>query len=222
MSDATPAPADPIAAMLTAEHPKPAPAPAVPPNPVQAADLPPAALKERLDQVRSKAAADVLSELGGAKIDDIKAKLVRLQELEDATLSDRERSEKQIADLRVQAAEAERYRKLFGEQTAVELAALSEEQRAAVQAYAGEDPVEQHRMIRAFHMASGAVAPVAGTPASEVAPSFVPPATTVPAGTAPSPASGLKTKAEEWAELRERDPIAGQLFHQQHAREIHV
>ena len=222
MAEPTPATVDPTAALNVQAPPPAAPAPAAAPNPVQAADLPPQALKDRLDHTRSKAEADLLARLGGGKAEDIAAKLKRLQEMEDASLSERERAEKQIADLRVQAAEAERYRKLFGEQTAVELAALSEEQRAAVQAYAGEDPVEQHRMIRAFHMASSAVAPVAGTPASEVAPSFVPPATTVPAGTAPSPASGLKTKAEEWAELRERDPIAGQLFHQQHAREIHV
>ena len=220
MAEPTPATVDPTAALNVQAPPPAAPAPAAAPNPVQAADLPPQALKDRLDHTRSKAENDLLAKLGGGKAEDIAAKLKRLQELEDATLSDRERSEKQIAELRVQAAEAERYRKLFGEQTAVELAALSEEQRAAVQAYAGEDPVEQHRMIRAFHMAAGS-APAAGTPPAEVAPSFVSPATTVPAGTAPLPASGQKTKAEQWAELRERDPIAGQLYHQHNAREIH-
>jgi len=220
MAEPTPATVDPTAALNVQAPPPAAPAPAAAPNPVQAADLPPQALKDRLDHTRSKAEADLLARLGGGKAEDIAAKLKRLQEMEDASLSERERTEKQIAELRVEAAEAGRYRKMFGEQTAVELAALSEEQRAAVQAYAGEDPVEQHRMIRAFHMAAGG-APVAGTPAAGVVPPPVQPATTVPAGTAPAPASGLKTKAEEWDDLRKRDPIAGQLFHQLHAREIH-
>ena len=186
-------------------------------NPVLETDLPPQALKDRLEQARARGQADLLAKFGGAKPEDIAAKLKRLQELEDASLSERERAEKQIAELRVQAAEADRYRALFGEQTAAELAALSEEQRAAVVMYAGDNPVEQHKMVQAFRMA-GAVKNAAGVAPPSPAPPA--PATTVPAGTPPAPASGVKTRAQEWQELRELDPISGQLFYQQNAREI--
>lgn len=226
MSDATPTIVDPTAALRVAEPPT-APA-AAPPEPAAAAKAPepeaaskpdrdaPAWLPDRLNQARQKAQADLLAKFGGAKPEDIAAKLKRLQELEDASLSEKERAEKQIAELRVQAAEAERYKKMFGEQVSSEVAALTEEQRAAVLAFAGEDPVEQHRMVQAFRMAGA----VKGNGAAVAPPTPAPHATTVPAGAAPPPASAPKSKREEWLEIKERDPFAGQLFYQQHAREI--
>jgi hypothetical protein len=220
MPEAAPTITDPTLAGLVVPEPTPAPAappaPAPTPNPVLATDLPPDKLKDRLEQAARKREADLLAKFGGAKPEDIEAKLKRLQELEDASLSEKERTEKQIAELRVQAAEAERYKKLFGEQTAAELTGLSEEQRAAVLAFAGEDPVEQHRMVQAFRMAGA----VKGNGAEVAPPTPAPKATTVPAGAAPSPATGPKSKREEWVELQGRDPIAAQFFYQLHALEI--
>lgn len=220
MSEATPTITDPTAALRVAETAAPAapqPAEAAPaPNPILATELPPEKLKDRLDQARQKAQADLLAKFGGAKPEDIEAKLKRLQELEDATLSEKERAEKQIAELRVQAAEAERYRKMFGEQVAAQVASLTEEQRAAVLAFAGEDPVEQHRMVQAFRMAGA----VKGNGAAVAPPTPAPHVTTVPAGVAPPPAAGPKSKRDEWLELKERDPVAAQFFYQLNAREI--
>jgi hypothetical protein len=185
--------------------PKPAEAPA------PAKDEPPPWLPDRLKQARQTAQQELLSQFGAQKPEDVAAKLKRLQEMEDSKLSEKERSEKEIAALRVQASEAERYRALFHEQTKAELATLSEQELAAVNAYGGDNPVEQHRMVQAFRMAKAAQA--GAPPPAPVAAPPAPPATSVPKGSPPAPAPGTpKTAFEQWQALEQTNPIGASIF----------
>lgn len=167
------------------------------PEPKAGDDQQPAWLPDRLKQARGAERNALLKELGAESPDDIKAKLTRLQELEDATLSEQERVAKQLADAQAAAARGAAFEKPFTNYVQSRFEALTPEQQALIDSRANGDPLLRHEGIQ-YLDALAAHAPAA--------PPVTPPKpASTPEAPKPPPASGgaPKTKYEEWRAMAE-------------------
>lgn len=207
-SPAIPAPATTAPAAAPPAPPAaaaPAPAAAAPAAAAPADQSDPAWLEGRLARAKESERRAILNELG---IDDpIKAKaaLAAAKAAEEANKSSEQRAAELAAKLGTTQAEAERLRGIASEHAGRMMAVLTDEQKAAVVAIAGDDPAAQLRTI-------GALAPTwakQAAPTTDAAPAAPKPATTAPAAAAPaavSPGSPPDHKST-YSQLRHSNPF---------------
>jgi len=107
-------------------------------------------LKSRIDRAAKSAQSDMLKSLGVENVDDIKAAIAAKREQEEAqkTLEERLASERQQREAR--EAELAIYRETVSQQAQQALDGLSDEQRAAVTAIAGDDSAKQLSTLAAL------------------------------------------------------------------------
>lgn len=203
VSAAPPAAAVSATATPTVTVPAPAPAAAAAPTPADPAWLP-----ERLQRAQQAA----LREAGFATLDEAKAAKAAL----DATKSEAERTADRIRQLEPAAARAEAQAATIARYAEAELRKLSEPQRAAVIAIAGDDKaraldvIEQLRPTWAGEPAQSAQASAA-LPAALPA---TPAAASAPGRTAP-PAAGTSSEVNpraHWQSLRASNPFAAAAY----------
>lgn len=195
--------------------------PGVAPPPAAAA-VPPASapsepdpkwVADRLDRHKKQ----LFSELGFKDEADAKSALEARRVAEEST--------KTVEQKRVEA--EQRAKKLEGQVTerdelitklaATKMGALTEAQRAAVEAVAGKDPILQLNMIDAFAPTWGGAAPAPGAPAPGAPPR--PAQTAAPAPPPPAPGTP-KTDFEKWNDLKATDPVGASLFYQMNSMRI--
>lgn len=187
----------------------PAPAaqpPATPPAPAATpAAVPPAGtltltseqLKERLDRAREGATKDTLTAMGVENIEDGKTGLAEAKKIREAAMTETERLRTQNEELAPKAQRTAQLEKVIADRVAVELAGLTEMQRVAVKASAGDDPARQLQIIDALKptWATQAAAPAAPPPATAPTPPKPNPGNTTPE--TPSPPTGEQGTAPD-------------------------
>ncbi len=218
----------------------PAPAPAAPPAPVPAAPpVDPAWLGDRINQAKRSGQGELLSKYGVKTADELDAKLARLRELETASLTDAQRQQQELETLRTQATSAAPAIAVIKTRVERELKQLTDDQRAAVIAIAGEDPTAQLRTIDALSptwglapagsAAAAAAAPTAAAPSAPAAPApsapapLPPPGNTVAPGAAPAPVvpgSPPDHKAH-YDSIKKTNPIAAAHYLKRHQDQIY-
>ena len=219
---------DPAAAPKPVIAPPPAPQPQASPTPAAVPTPPPAApapsgddkqfpwLGDRLTKAKTTAQATLLNELGFPDLEAAKKRLAEAKALEDAQLSEAEKTTKRLAELEPQAARAAALEKRLGTIAEGQFNALSAEQQTAVDAVAQGDPEKRLELISVL-AAAGAAAQPAPPPPEPAPPGPPPPATTTPPGSPPTPAP-TRSKWDEWQALT--DPIAKAVFLRLNKREI--
>lgn len=196
--------------------------PTVPATPPAEVQMTSAQLKARLDETSTKAAAkardELLKELG-TDAAGAKAAVARAKELEDAQKSEIEKAMARATKAEVRAKRADDLEEIIAGRLIVEETALTDAQRAAVAAVAGDDPALRLKTITALRPTWAVAAPPAPivvpvatppvvVPAAVATPVVVPPVTatpaappaplaapvsTMPSGTAPAPTSVAPT-----------------------------
>lgn len=185
--------------------------------PAKADDKNPAWLPERIEQAKRSAQADALKALGVESFDAAKAAIAKARELEEASKTEIQRlSEKALAlePLAKRAAELDATVARYAD---AELAKLSEAQRAAVAAIAGDDKARALATIDALRPTWVAAA-AAPTAASAPIPA---PANTsqVPAPKAAMATAGVDHKAT-YEGMRATNPVMAAQYLSAHSREI--
>lgn len=196
---------------------------------VKADELPPDALKARLEAEAEKTRRAVLAELGVTDTKDAKAALDELKKRRDAEKTEQERLTARVAELEAQAARAGALSTIIAGRAASELGALSDKTRAYVTAEAGDDPARQLATIDRMR-ASGLLdaAPVAPPAAPAPAPPATPAAPavrdTLPSRGAPADAATGATvdHRAEWERLQKINPIAAAAYGNRYAADVFV
>jgi hypothetical protein len=191
----------------------PAPAPAVVPAPTgvpvnMTSDL----LKVRLDEARTAAERKVLRDLGVADIEAAKATLAAAKAAEEAQLSDAQKYQRTVDELRPRAERASALEQRVAAYAQREMAGLSEAARAAVTKHAGEDPeriLATIEMFRDAGLIGGTSIPLSIAPAPA-------PANTASPNNAPRP-TVARTKFDEWNGM---SGMARDIFYGLHKVEI--
>lgn len=223
MSDAIPGAAAPQGGVAPAAPATPPAAPDAKPH-TAAADLPPEALKARLDSAKEAARRELLTELGVSDPKDVKASLAELKTRRDAEKTESERLAARVAELEGKAAKAEHATQVAARRAAAELASLTDAQRAYVAKAAGDDPLRQLETIDTLRetgllTAPPAVPAPAQTPgAAPAAAPPTPPATTAPTAGAPPP-SGTVSPVDHKAtfdSLRKSNPVVAAAYARRH------
>lgn len=189
----------------------------VPPVSTAPADPPtatenPAWLPGRLTEARENERKKLLQELGAEKPADLKAKLKRLEELEAATLTEQERTQKQLAELGAKAQQFEALQKTFTQMVESEFSALTDQQKSAIDARANGDAQKRWEIMDIMR-AAGALT---------VQPPAPKPATTAAPGAPPPPASPKDPKSPRaiYEAKKLIDPMGAELYRQMHAAAI--
>jgi hypothetical protein len=178
--------------------------PPAPPKTVATADLPPEALKQRLDQARHAKEVELLASLGIANIDEAKAAIAAHNAAKEAAKSDAEK----LAALNLKvSAQAD----ALNVAVAQVVAKITPEQKAAVDVLAGTDSAAWLKTYAA--LASTWVVPV--TPAADL-PTATPPlkTSTAPNAPAPSPSGGTSptNHAATYKALEASNPFAAAAY----------
>lgn len=179
--------------------PPPAPAGGAPPAPPAPAanavepppDQRPAWLTNLLDRTRDKATKSLLTELGiDASTDPAKAAEV-IRNWQNSQKDEKTRLKEQVDALAPKATKLTEYEAEFAELARVEMAKLTDDQRAAVTAIAGDNPLGQVRAIRTLRPTWTAAPPAPPAPPGQrpPAPPLRPPANTGTPPSAPNPAN---------------------------------
>lgn len=214
--------------------------PAVPPTasaaaPAQPAPVVPSAPKEldadadavekrvaaEAERASAKARADLLQSLGAKDIDEARAALKRYQEAEEAQKSELQKLVEAKTKLEAEAKLGASYRDRLGQMVGQQIAALTPEQKAAVERLAGNDPLkiaDALEVLRPTWAVSAPVVPAAPQVAPAAPPAPAPASAALPAG-APPP-SAQKNKYQEYEELRLKNPMLAPYYYASHRTEI--
>jgi hypothetical protein len=209
-----PDPETPPGTPAPAATPAPAPTPVATPPAVAKVEMTSDQLRERLSESGSAAQKALLKELGVKSLDDAKAALKKLADVEAASLSEAEKRQAEIDALKPRAERADRAAALLLELANEQLKGLPEEARKLIDDEVGDDPEARILMVKL----AKAMAPASAAPAVPAAPAVAPPATTAPSP-APAPA-GASTKYQEWEAMKSRSATLGDIFYSTHKREI--
>lgn len=175
-------------------------------------------LKERLAEERDKSRKALLAELGFEKPEDLKTLVTTAKQRAEAEKTETERLTGRVKALEPLETEVAALREAVATQAKDALAGLTESQRAAVLAVAGDSPAAQIKTIAALRPTW------AGAPAAPAAPAEPPPpATTTPAGAAPAPApsSSPTDHKAAYEALKTRNPVAAAQYLTRHRFEIY-
>lgn len=203
---------------VEAEPLKYAPPQAAPAKAPPAGDGDPPWLPERLTKAKAAAQNQLLNELGFPDVESAKKRLEAAKVLEEASLSEAERTAKRLAELEPMAARAAALEQRLAAVVESQFAGLTPEQQSAVDSVAQGDPERRLELISVLAAAGlTAAPPVPVTQTEATTPAATPPATTTPPGSPPAPAP-TRTKFDEWQSLT--DPIAKAIFLRLNKREI--
>ncbi len=171
-------------------------------------------LKQRLADERRAAERQTLSRYGVEKPEDLDAKLKKLADFEASQLTDKERTEKQLAELTKKATRAETLEAALSLAVQEQFDALPERTRAAIDSLNPSSIEDRLKYIRAFR--SVTPLPEQGQPPPPPAPQppAPPPAPANTAPVQPAPKPGGKTKYQEYEDLKARNHVAAGLFYQ--------
>jgi hypothetical protein len=157
----------------------------------------------------------LLKKFGVDSEEQLTERLKKAKELEDAQLSEQERTQRLLAELTPKAQEADELRALLSASVDTQFNALPEAARNAIDAVANGDPRERIKLIGVMQAAGLGAAP---TPPVNTAPPVAPPVSAGNAGTPPPRPSGVQSMFEQWEAIT--DPVARTLFYRVHSREI--
>jgi len=193
----------------------PAPAPVPPPAAAEPAklDLTSDQLKERLREERERARGAFLKDLGFEKSDDLKGALGKLKELETASLSQQEKTEKELAELRTKAARADGTTELLKLVVDEQFSKLPESVQKIIDETADGDPEQRLLLMR---VVSAATASASADPAAPPPP---PGPKTVSPKPAPAP-QGAETAYDKWQSMQKKNGLLADLFFSANQREI--
>ena len=171
-------------------------------------------LPARLERAKQAARADVLRELGAESLDAAKARIVAAKAAEDAQKSELQRLTERIAALEPSAAKVAELQAVVAQHADAELAKLTDEQRAAVTAIAGDDKARALATVEALRPTWVKAAPAAPPPPP-------PAANTAAAGTAPTGAvvPTVNYRAT-WEALKAANPIQAAQYLERYQAEI--
>ena len=203
-------------------------APAAPAPPPPSAGAPPAEeppwFKPRLEQARRSAEQGLLQRLGFASEAEAKTAREAATAAANANKTAEQRAAEQAAELASAKARAERAEAANVARAARELAALTPERRAAVEALAGSDATAQLATLDAL-LPTWAVqtATPAATAATTTTATTAPTATTSPPATAPggAPNTSPTDHKARYAELKRTNPGAAAVYLNAHEHEIY-
>lgn len=166
---------------------------------------PPAWLAPRLQEAKDAAVNTLLKGSGLTTADELKTKLTRLAELEQAQLTESERVAKQLEDLKPKAERLGHVEQLLAKVVETQFSALPETVKTAIDAQAGGDPEKRLQLLSVMQASGLLPASSLPLPAPTPAPAPAPapkPADTAPPGKPPAP-SGTSTKYDEWNAMPE-------------------
>lgn len=174
---------------------------------VETISLPKAAFDERLAKAGEAAQRRFLKDLGFEKPDDVKEALKALKSLQDEKKSTQEKLEGRIKELEPKATRADVLAKRFESVVTAEFDKLPENIRTAIDKVADGDSEKRWEQIEVFRAAGvlGGQQQEPGKPPSA-------PKTSAPNGAPPPAKSGGLTKFDEWAQLREKNPVQASIF----------
>lgn len=191
--------------------------PAAPP--AGGGDQEPSWLKGRLEREQETTRKAILAELGVPDVKDGKAALAELKKRQDAEKSDLEKKDGRIKELEPQAARAVELEKTVKARADVELAALTEEQKTAVKAIAGDDPAKVLTAIDTLKPTwkAAPAAPPPGAPPPKPAPG-----STTAAGPPPAPAAPPATvdHLALYDELQKSNPMQAAHYRELYGAQI--
>ena len=214
----TPAPAVapiPPAAPAAASA-KPEPKPEA--KPVKTDDQNPAWLPGRLAEAKKAERNALLNELGFPDLESAKARVAKAKELEDATLTEQQRVQQQLEELKPQAERVTTLEAQLKAMVDAEWEVLPEHTRNAIDAVA-QGNIEkrlEHIIVEKAKRDPNAPTPAPVVPAS---PPTAPPATTSPPGAPPAPAQ-TQTKWEEFQAIPAEQSVRRGLFYRAHRAAI--
>ncbi len=175
-------------------------APAQAGKPAAAPDQDPEWIGPRLERERAK----ILKNLGVQSLEDAKKAVDAAKAAEDAKKSAAEKAAELELSLKSKTAEAQAMAEALGAYAKSQMGALTEAQRNAVAAVAGEDPAKQLKTIEALRPTWASAA----APAAPAAPP--PPKDTAPAPAAPKEGAATSTPPDAKAiheELQKTNPV---------------
>lgn len=220
----TPAPIVPVATDPPAPPVVPPASPAAAPTSGAEVKLTSDALKARLAEERRAGERAFLAKYGVEKPEDLDAKLKKLSEHEASQLSERERIEKQIAELTRQADAAKGLGAVANAAVQELFDALPEHARVAIEELQPATPAERHKLVQTYRkMVAAAAQDAASKPAGTPPPNPPPAPPPAPASTAnapPPPKPGSKSKYQEYEDLKARNNVAAGLFYQANRQAI--
>lgn len=176
-------------------------------------------LKERLERAERRALEDAAKASGFGSIDEMRAAATKAKELEDARKSEIERASEKIAALEGKAKIADEYSAALQRHADRELAALNEQQRAAVKDIAGQDPAKVLTAIDSLRptWSAGETKPDAAQPA---APKPEPATTAAPPNAPPDGSTSPPDHKAVYESLRAKNPFQAAEYHLQHLNDI--
>jgi len=186
-------------------------------------ELPPEALKRRLEDEGNKVRREMLAELGVTDVSDVKTAMAELNKRRDSEKTETERLREQTAKLEGKAKQAERYGEIIKRRAIGEMASLKPQQIEAVKEIAGDDPAEQLRVIDIMRAKWGtdplqSEAEVQAAAAGKPKP---PPETTAPARGAPPEQQLSETDHKRvYEELKKSNPFAATEYLQRHYTDV--
>lgn len=178
-----------------------------------AASEEPTWLAGRLERAKQAAMNDIARMLGVDNLDKAKAQLEAARKAEDERKTELQRLTDRTVALEAAARRAEQLEGVLSQRADVELGTLTDAQRSAVLALAGEDKAAQLKAITALRptwqaqaatAAPAAPAPAAAPPAPRAAPASTSAATTQPASTSAQP---MVDHRAEYDRLRSVNPV---------------
>lgn len=174
----------------------------------------PAWLPDRLKKAEAKGREHIFKTAGVSSEDDLVAKLKRLQELETASLSESEKTQKRIEELTAIAGQHDSLKKSFEAVVTSEFSKLTDKQQEAIDAKAAGDAQKRWEYME-FLKSTGALeaqsTPAAPKPATTTAPGATPP---------PATPKNPQTPREKYEALKQTDPLQAELYRSMHARAI--
>jgi hypothetical protein len=160
-------------------------------------------LPARLERERRK----LLSDLGVERVDDARAAIAELKKLRDAEKTETERMRAQIAELEGKAKRADYLDSVVSVKAKAELATLTDAQREAVMAVAGEDSGAQLKAVELLRPTWTVAAPAVALPTKTA------PANTAPAAKSPAPSSAESENVlDTYKRLQSKDPQLASQF----------
>lgn len=182
-------------------------------------------LPQRLERAKASAQSDMLRALGVQSVDDAKALVDAARKLEEERKTEAQRTAERIAALEPKAKQADDLASKLGRYADAELGKLSESQRAAVLAIAGEDRARALDVIEALRPTwASAAASVEVAQHQQVAAPRPPPASTSAATVAQSGAPAQSAQVDHKAEyerIRGINPVLASQYLLAHVTEIY-
>lgn len=179
----------------------------------------PAWLPERLERAKR----DVLKELGAENVDDVKKALTDFKARQDAEKTEAQKNGEKFAELDRVKARAALLEETAKSRVAREFTTLTDSQKAAVLAIAGDDPAQQLKAIDVLSP-TWVTPPAPSTTTTTTEPAKTPAvaATTAPPRAAPADTTQANlSPKEQYARLKQTNPVAAAAYLNQHAKEIY-